>query len=113
MAENYSENLFTAVDMIVNERLKEVSFDQTIVGKIISKEKVGDEWIYQVQSDNITFQATAFDEEKEYEEDLNVYVLIPGNDYTAEKKILGLKSAKDEYRTIYTNPLDAIVPYWE
>jgi hypothetical protein len=113
MAENYSENLFMAVDTIVAERLKEVSFDQTIVGKIISREKVGDEWIYQVQSDNITFQATAFDEKKEYEVNLNVYILIPGNDYTAEKKILGLKNARDEYRTTYTNPLDAMVPYWE
>ena len=87
MAENYSENLFQSVDMIVSERLKQISFDQTIIGKIIKKEQINEVWVYQIQSDNITFQATAL-EEKEYEVNQNVYILIPQGDYTAEKKIL-------------------------
>jgi hypothetical protein len=32
--------------MIVNERLKQISFDQTIIGKIIKMEKINEVWVY-------------------------------------------------------------------
>ena len=82
-----TEQLFKAVDTIVNERLRQLPYDKTIVATIID---IHDAVIgkYKVSTDNnIIFYAYAYD--TSYQLDTKVYVRIPENDYTKQKIITG------------------------
>lgn len=82
-----TEQLFKAIDAIVNERLTSLPYDKTIVATIIDVHdaKYGK---YKVSTDNnIVFYAYAYD--TSYQLDTKVYVRIPENDYTKQKIITG------------------------
>ena len=82
-----TEQLFKAVDTIVNERLRQLPYDKTIVATIID---IHDAVLgkYKVSTDNnITFYAYAYD--TSYQLDTKVYVRIPENNYTKQKIITG------------------------
>lgn len=84
-----SENLFNAIDIIIQERLKDLPFDKTILGTIVEviKDKNDNILFYMVSYQGITFPAytnlTGLDKGN------SVYVLIPQNDTTNKRFIIG------------------------
>lgn len=85
-ANEISEQLFEAIDAIVEERIRLLDYDKTIVATIIenSQRQYGK---YTVTTDeNITFPAYA--DITNYDINQKVYVRIPGNDYTKQKVII-------------------------
>lgn len=85
-----SENLLTAIDILIQERLKDLPFDKTIVGTIV------DTNIEQGYC-NVLYQGLIFPAYSDRITDLNandtVYVLIPQNDVANKRFIIGKLSS--------------------
>lgn len=77
-----SENLFAAIDILIQERLKNLSFDKTIIGSIINKNET--EYLISYQNNKITAYSDI-----SYEEGDSVYILIPENNFENKCFILG------------------------
>ena len=108
MSTNYSENIFQSIDTIISQKLNEVSFDRTIVGTIIKKYEDSNTK-YLVSSNGLKFDAYAQDD-KEYLEQIDVYILIPDGDYSKNKLIIGRYGAEDDLpKDLYTNPFNHLV----
>ena len=82
MSNQYAENIFESIDAIIEQRLKDLSFDKTLTCKIISKDEK-DENLYWVSNDAMKFQARASGDSS-YSKGEEVYVLIPEGDYGNE-----------------------------
>lgn len=81
------DELFEAINTIVNEKLRLLDFDKTITA-IITDITYASSGKYRVTTDsNIVFDA--FAEKQDYQINDRVYVRIPGNDYTKQKVIVG------------------------
>ena len=107
LAEQYNDIICEAIDTIVNSRLSEIKFDQTIICTItdISKRDQGE---YTVTDGSITFQA--FSDSKNYSNNSQVQVLIPSGDWTAQKRIIGRYSSDTDNDPIaYVAPTDQVV----
>lgn len=82
---DYNEIICQAIDTIVQKRISEIRFDETIVCTIIdNKEK--DFGKYRVQYGSMIFDA--YSENTKYDCDISVYVLVPKGDYTQKKIII-------------------------
>ena len=84
-----TDELLQAMDMIAQARDSELSFDKTIIAEIIklNNAETGEYFISYQQS---TFKAyTAIGDKSVYKEGTNVYVKIPGGDFSAKKIIEG------------------------
>ena len=81
---NYSANVLGAIDLIVQERMKDLKFDKTIVCTIV--ENKGDS-IYVVDDGTTTFEAVG--DLMSYPVGFQVNVLIPQGDYSQQKTITG------------------------
>ena len=102
------EQIFGAVDVIVKQRLQEVSFDKTIVCTITddSDKKNGH---YIVTNGNIRFDA--YTTNVNYRVDDQVRVSILNGDFSEKKFIIGKYVADNTTTPIaYTSPLTGIVP---
>ena len=87
-ANEIREQLFRAIDAIVENRLAALGFDKTVIATIINSDNAK-QGIYQVTTDdNITFDA--FSDQTDLYNDLQVYVRIPQGDYTKRKVITNL-----------------------
>lgn len=82
---DYNEIICQAIDTIVQERLKSLSFNQTITCIIIDNSQRS-KGKYRVRYGSMTF--FAYSENFEYENNESVQVLIPNGDYSAQKLIL-------------------------
>lgn len=87
-----AENIFNAIDVIVDKKLREASYDRTIVGKVIKieSEEYGR---YEIQYQSASFTALSIGSEKYNENDF-VYILVPTNDLSRDKYILGLSNSR-------------------
>lgn len=85
-----AENIFSAIDVIVDKKLREAKYDSTIIAKII---KVQDSALgrYEVQYQDAKFIALSVGGGI-YQINDNVYVLVPTNDLSRDKYILGLSN---------------------
>lgn len=82
-----TEQLFKAVDTIVNERLRQLPYDKTIIATIVDTQDAA-YGRYKVTTDtNITF--FAYSDSAEYKLQEKVYIRVPENDYTKQKVITG------------------------
>lgn len=97
---NYSENLFAAIDTIIAERLNKLNFDRTGIYTIISQYEQ-DKTKYWVTDGSIRFLATA-SEGTLYSQNQQVYVTIPQNNYEGDKVILGAYSSTDTTKNTQT-----------
>ena len=101
MDKNHGEILCEAVDIIVSERLKGISFDQTIIGTIVDDSRKV-EGIYTVYyNDSVKFDA--YSENTGYRKNNTVYIQIPQGDWSQQKFIIGKKTNKDEEKYIYSS----------
>ena len=85
---NYEENILAAIQTIVNDAVDHASYDRTIQATI---KKVVDATIgkYRIAYQDSVFYAYATSADITYSVGTNVYVLIPGNDMSKTKTILG------------------------
>lgn len=102
---NITQDLFAAIDTIIQKRMNEMSFDTTIVGEV--KEKKTDHYI--VQHGNTAYIAYALNNES-YLVDDQVYITIPQGDYNAKKIIVGKVSDNEKVvDQSFLWPVDSIV----
>lgn len=87
MAEDYAENLFQAVDTIVNERIKNLPYDRTIRAKIYDNSQAY-YGLYQVTTNDVDY-FNAYSDDISYNIGDEVYVRIPKAEYTEQKVIIG------------------------
>ena len=103
------DNLFEAVDIIVHERLKNISYDTTDICIIIddSDAKNGK---YKVSTNNGETTYFAYSESDEYENGESVRVSIPNGDYSQKKYIEGKCVVDDAITPItYVSPLNTVI----
>lgn len=86
MAEDYAENLFQAVDTIVNERIKNLPYDRTIRAKIYDNSQAY-YGLYQVTTNDVDY-FNAYSDDISYNIGDEVYVRIPKAEYTEQKVII-------------------------
>lgn len=102
---DYTENLLNAVQIVVDEAIKKVKYDKTILCSIVSIDNdAGDE--YTVSSGSTKF--TAFGDAG-YKIDTNVYVLIPNGDYNNKCLIVGRYVSSDTQSFSYVSPMDSFL----
>lgn len=82
---DYNEILCQAIDTIVQQRMAQIKFDETIICTIIDTKRRA-QGIYSVQYGAVTFDA--YSDKTDYEEYSQVYVLVPKGDYTQKKIII-------------------------
>lgn len=84
----YEDKILEAVDMIVQNAVSKASYDRTIQGKVL---KCEDSTIgkYKVQYQDSTFYAYSNNFSTIYTEGMEIYILIPANDMSRDKTILG------------------------
>lgn len=85
---NYEEQLIGAIQTIVDDSIAKANFDKTIKATIV---KCIDETIgkYTVKYQDSTFYAYSNNMETIYRAGTGVYVLVPGNDTSQNKTIIG------------------------
>lgn len=93
-----SEQILTSVSTVVNEALSTYKQDQTILAKI----EEGGSGKVLCSSGALKFYAYGEDD-KNYNANQQVYVLVPQGDYSQKKIILGAYSIEDEEKKIYTS----------
>lgn len=82
------EKICQAIDIIVSKAIGEATYDKTIQAIVVScvDEVAGK---YKVKYQDSTFYAFSTNTEVHYSANTTVYVLVPGNDMSASKTILG------------------------
>ena len=103
---DYAEMLCEATEIIVNEKIKSISFDKTINCTIIDDT---DAYIgrYRVTDGSAKFYA--FSTSVDYKKDDAVYVTVPNGDYNNQKIIIGKQVTNNTSPFIFRTPFDTIV----
>lgn len=85
---NYENKILDAIETVVNNAVSNAGYDRTIQAKIISciDPTIGK---YKVQYQDSTFFAYSGSSEIIYTDGSEVYILVPGNDMSRDKTILG------------------------
>ena len=85
---NYENKILDAIETIVNNAVDKAGYDKTIQAKIINCDDptIGK---YKVQYQDSVFYAYSGSSEVTYNNNAEVYVLIPNNDMSRDKSILG------------------------
>lgn len=84
-SEEYVENMCQAIDIIVKKAISNLPFNITLTCYVEKEIEAGQKYL--VKSLNETFKALS--NGTKYEKGDKVYVLIPNNDYTKTKMIIG------------------------
>lgn len=80
-----AKNIFEAIDIIVDKKFKEADFSTAVVGKVISRLKGK---MYLIKYQDMTIEAEALSSLALNSNDI-VYILMPQNDLSAKKYIIG------------------------
>ena len=101
------DNLFQAIDIILEQRLQDVSFDKTIICTIVddSDKKNG---CYIVTDGTIKFKAYVNDDT--YRNDDQVRVSVLNGDFSEKKFIVGKYVADENIPITYKSPLESYIP---
>lgn len=101
-----AEQICQAVDQIVNERIKSINYDTTIIATIIeNKDAKNNKYV----CSNGTSSFVAYSKETTYRLNDSVLVTIPNNDYNQQKTIISKYVPKDQTTFAFTQPFDTIV----
>lgn len=103
MSTSYENQICEAIEYIVNHAIADAGFDKTIQATIVNciDETIGQ---YKVKYQNSTFNAYSNSTEVSYLSGTEVYILVPQNDMSNTKTILG---AVDKLGTDYVKILEA------
>lgn len=101
-----AEQICQAVDTIVEQRLRSINFDTTIVATILDNRyaKTNQYTCY-----NGSSQFTAFSKDTSFEINDSVLVTIPNNDYSQQKIIVGKYVAENDKPFSYVKPFNTII----
>lgn len=106
---DYNENLFQAIDIIVDKRLKAVNYDATKQAEIVDDSNKHLGW-YQVRiDDTITCKAHPIDSSMKFAAGDKVIVLIPNNDINEQKIILSKYSEETMQGYVYETPMQKMI----
>jgi hypothetical protein len=105
---SYQENILQAVDMVVSQRLHEMSFDKTIVCKV-EDDTNASKGEYTVSYEAMKMVVYAANPEEEYSTGQSVYVTVPQGDFNLRKIIIGYVSSSEIPTYLYTNPMKYLV----
>lgn len=85
---NIENQICQAVDIIVQRAMSQAEFDRTIQGTVLSciDATIGK---YKIKYQDSTFYAYSSNAEVTYSNGSSVYILVPGNDMSRDKTILG------------------------
>lgn len=84
-----ANQIFAAIDIIVDKKLEALSFDRCIVAEIMAKK--ADKNIYYCKFQDQKFWAQPGCAIEQYPIGSSVYVLVPQNNFKYDKIIIGLK----------------------
>ncbi len=100
------ESLFKGVDILIDKKLENVSFDSTIVCSIInnSNSKNGE---YKVSDGSVSY--IAYSDQSDYKVGDQVRVSIPMGDFSQKKFIVGKYSVDENQPITYVSPADQIL----
>lgn len=101
-----SENLFQAVDEIVKRRLETVNYDTTIICTIDDNSNAANNE-YTCSNGSAKFKAYSAD--TTFKKDESVLVMIPNNDYSQQKIIMGRYVVDDGLPYAHMNPFDNLI----
>ena len=100
---NISESILEAIDIVIQQRLQQLNFDNTIICTVVDSSK-REEGEYTVEYQD-SIRLTVYSENKTYLNDSKVYVLVPEGDWSKQKTILGRYKAEDANTPItYVSP---------
>lgn len=104
-----AEQILEATDILINERIKEISYDQTVIATIIDTSEAATKKKYRVSYNGTTMDV--YSDITDYKETEQVRVLIPGGDWTQPKYIDGryIPQAEDDSITSYLAVLDTVL----
>lgn len=105
MANDFLENLFGSIDLIVNSRLNKLNYDKTEVCTI---EQVKDNGEYLVSNGSSSYDAYA-QGNAEYRRGTQVHVTIPQGDYNNQKIIIGEYKKNVQSSQKWVSPIDEFV----
>lgn len=89
---NLQEQICEAVQVVAQQEISKISFDKTIVGTIID-DSTASQGYYWVISNKLKFKAYS---DNKYYKNNEVQILIPNNDYSNKKIIIGLNADTSE-----------------
>ena len=103
---DYAETLFQAVDILLNKKIEQIKFDQTIKATVIdtSKADIGE---YLVSTGEAKF--IAYSTETKYRENETVMVTIPQGDYNNQKIIISEYVDNSNTPITVQTPFDSII----
>lgn len=107
MNQNYGEVFCEAVDEIVRKRLEGISYDSTVLCRVVDDSK-REEGLYVVTHNNTT-KFEAFSTITNYRNNDNVYVQIPNGDWNQQKIIIAKKTDKNSEPYAYQKPFETLV----
>lgn len=107
MSNSVSENLFEAVNLLIDKKLSEVTFDTTLICEVIET-NLFNKSEHIVKNNSMTFKAYSLNEET-YFKGSKVYVTIPQGNYNLKKIILG-EAKTDTLSAKSMRPLDSLLP---
>ena len=103
------DNLFQALDIILDQRLQNMNYDKTDIC-IITDDKDAKNGHYWVSPNNGETRYEAYSESEEYKKGESVRVSILNGDYTQKKFIVGKYVVDDAITPItYVSPLDTVI----
>lgn len=103
---DYAEELFNAVEVLLNKKIETVKFDETIVATVVDASK-SDIGVYTVTTGNAKF--IAYSAETVYRENDMVLVTIPQGNYNNQKVIIGKSVDSLNTPMIYKSPFQSII----
>lgn len=101
------ESLFQGMDILIDKKLEDVSFDSTIICTIVddSRKKDG---VYKVTDGNVIY--TVYSENDKYSNEEQVRVSILNGDYSEKKFIVGKYDINSDSTPLtYVSPLESIL----
>lgn len=96
--DSYENKLLDAIELMAETKIQEANFNKTVQATIIKMTNAATAE-YLVKYQDSRFPAYSVNKSKQYKDGQNVYVLIPGNDTTQVKMILGAVEKEIELAT--------------
>lgn len=96
--DSYENKLLDAIELMADKKVQEANFNKTVQATIIKMTNAATAE-YLVKYQDSRFPAYSVNKSKQYKDGQNVYVLIPGNDTTQVKMILGAVEKEIELAT--------------
>ena len=104
MSSEYTNKIAEAMDILLNKRLSDLHYDQTIIAEIYS-EVEPEEGHYTIQYQSVVLDAWSEDKSKNYKVKQSVYVKVPQSDFSQKLMIEGTMDKNKDLTAMQTKYL--------